>query len=84
MTATFRLNQKVKTPNGDASFVGYLRDGLECQIARFASATEFSREECEGFKPAVRDMSRDEFTAWQKNASFLVNEIHPTAHITGA
>jgi len=32
---TFKFMQAIQTPHGPGHFIGYFRDGLECQITRW-------------------------------------------------
>lgn len=34
--STFKFMQAINTPYGPGHFIGYFRDGLECQITRWA------------------------------------------------
>lgn len=76
MSANFRTGDTVNTPNGPAVFIGYFRDGLEAQVSQRVPATIYTRDECETRKPAVKEMTRAEFEAWQKTAKFLINKIY--------
>ena len=35
MSDTFKFMQAIQTPHGPGHFIGYFRDGLECQITRW-------------------------------------------------
>lgn len=74
--SAFKFPQRVMTPKGEATFIGDLTDGARAQVSRRVHATEYTREECERFKPSVKDMTASEFKVWQSNATFTVNEIY--------
>lgn len=80
MTA-FKFPQRVMTPKGEATFIGYMTDGATAQVSRFASAKEYSREECEKFKPSVADMTAGEYETWRTNSHINVNEIYGIAQL---
>lgn len=83
MTA-FKFPQRVNTPKGEATFIGYMTDGVSAQVSRWASAKEYSREECEMFKPSVADMSAGEYETWRTNAHINVNEIYGNEELSPA
>lgn len=83
MTA-FKFPQRVNTPKGEATFIGYMTDGVSAQVSRWASAKEYSREECEMFKPSVADMTASEYETWRANYHINVNEIYGIAQLSPA
>lgn len=80
----FAFNQLIQTPKGAARFIGYMTTNNTAQVSRTVAARDLTREECEQRKPSVEEMSRDEFSIWQKTAHFTINEIIPVGEISGA
>jgi hypothetical protein len=77
----FSFNQSVMTPNGRATFIGYLGDGHECQVSRWVPATELSKDECVARKPSLAELQQIEFINWQRTAKFCINEVYATGVI---
>lgn len=81
---TFKFPQRVMTPKGEATFIGYLADGIHAQVSRVTSVKEYTREECERLKPSVAEMTAGEYEVWRANAHVTVNEIYPVDQLSPA
>lgn len=81
-TKRFHFNQAVMTPKGKATFIAYVDDGTLAQVSRFVPCSTMTRDECRRYKPAIDEMSDAEFSAWQKSAKILRNEIYRCSQIS--
>lgn len=81
---TFKFPQRVITPKGEATFIGYFTDDVTAQVSRSASVKEYSREECERLKPSVADMTAGEYETWRTNTHITVNEEYPVTQLSPA
>lgn len=79
----FLFPQRIMTPKGKATFIGYMTDGVNAQVSRVTSVMEYSREECERIKPSVTDMTASEYETWRTSAKIIVNEIYSLDVLTG-
>lgn len=73
----FLFPQRIMTPKGKATFIGYMTDDVNAQVSRVTSVKDYSRDECERIKPSVADMTDGEYETWRANAQIIVNEIYP-------
>jgi len=78
MDTSFHFNELIRTPNGNARFIGYMKGREDtAQVSRWVSVKDLSLQVCERIRPSVKDMSRDDFNIWRGSAHINVNEIVP-------
>jgi hypothetical protein len=84
MADDLHFNQTVMTPKGKAFFIGYLGDGVECQVSRHVPANELSFDELIKCKPSIINLSRSELNEWIKRTVIIRNEIYPSDKVSVA